>query len=81
MQISHDSEVGDGEDRGFGVLVDRDDRSGVLHSDQMLHRARDAGGDVDARLDGLARLSDLKPRRDPSGVDDGTGRADCSVQL
>ena len=39
-QIAHQAEVGHLEDRRFRILVDRDDRAGILDARQVLDRAR-----------------------------------------
>src|SRR6478735_3177396 len=75
VDVAHDAEVGDAEDRGFLVLVDRDDVLRALHAHHVLRRTGDAGGDVDGRLDDLAGLADLVAVRNPTGVDD---RARCT---
>src|SRR5690606_32986834 len=59
VNVSDDAEIGDREDRGVRVLVDRHDRLRVLHTDQVLHGTRDAGGDVDVGLHRGAGLADL----------------------
>ena len=48
-QVTHQPDVGDLEDRGFGILVDGDDRAGILDAGQVLDRARDADGDIQLR--------------------------------
>src|SRR5690606_24043356 len=45
-QVAHQAVVGHLEDRGFLVLVDRDDHLGVLHARQVLDGTGDAHGDV-----------------------------------
>ena len=70
VHVTHDAEVGDTEDRRLLVLVDRDDVLGALHTDHVLRRTGDAGGDVDVRLDDLAGLADLVAVRNPAGIDD-----------
>src|SRR4029450_7842363 len=46
-EIAHDAVVGNLEDRGFLVLVDRNDGLAVLHAGEMLDRAGDADGDIE----------------------------------
>src|SRR5450756_68414 len=75
-QVADDAEVGDLEDRGLGVLVDRDDRLGGLHACPVLDGAGDADRDVQLRRDGLAGLADLELVRVPAGVGHRAGRAD-----
>src|SRR5690606_2363428 len=45
-QVAHQPDVRDLEDRRVRVLVDRDDRAGVLDAGQVLDRAADADRDV-----------------------------------
>src|SRR5947209_14360867 len=59
-QIAYDPEVGDFEDGGLSVFVDRDDGLGRLHASAVLNRAGDAERDVELRRDGLAGLPDLE---------------------
>ena len=58
-QIRDQANIGDREDRRVLILVDGDDRLAVLHSRQMLDRARYADSDIDFRRDDLAGLPDL----------------------
>src|ERR1700761_1928049 len=67
-QVAHDAVVGDLEDRGLGVLVDRDDRLGGLHAGPVLDGAGDPDGGVELRGDGLAGLPDLERVRVPARV-------------
>ena len=55
----HRAVVGDAEDRRLGIGVDRDDRLGGAHAGEVLDRAGDPEREVDAWLDGLARLANL----------------------
>src|SRR5215469_18896008 len=75
-QVADDAEVGDLEDRGLGVLVDRDDRLGGLHPGPVLDRAGDPDRRVQLRGDGLAGLADLEGVRVPARVGHRAGRAD-----
>ncbi len=59
-QIGLQAEVGDAEDRGLGVLVDRHDHLGILHAGQVLDGTRDATSDVQLRRHNLAGLADLQ---------------------
>src|SRR5688500_8175119 len=68
VQVAHDPEIAELEDRRVRVLVDRDDVLRRLHSDLVLDRARDAGGEIQLRRDGLARLADLPRVREPARV-------------
>src|SRR4051794_11632590 len=74
VEVAHDAEVGELEDRGVRVLVDRHDVLRALHADLVLDRARDAGREVELRRHGLARLADLGGIREPARVDDRPGR-------
>src|SRR5690606_34948379 len=73
--------VGDLEDRGVGVLVDRDDHLGVLHPGQVLDGARDADGDVEGRGHDLAGLADLIVVGGVARVDRRARGADGGAQL
>jgi electron transfer flavoprotein alpha subunit len=46
----------------------------------VLDRAGDAGGQIELRRDGLARLADLGGVRVPAGVDDRAGRGDGAAE-
>src|SRR3954469_7610144 len=70
VEVAHDAEVGELEDRGVAVLVDGHDVLRGLHADLVLDRAGDAGREVELRGDGLARLPALRGVRGPAGVDD-----------
>ena len=80
VQVADDAEVGEVEDRRVRVLVDRDDRAGVLHAHLVLDRAGDAERDVELRRDRLARLADLGRVRVPARVDDGSRRGDRAAE-
>src|SRR4051794_12987777 len=79
-QVADDPEVGQLEDRRFGVLVDRDDGLRGLHAGPVLDRTGDAHGDVELRGDGLAGLPDLEGVRVEAGVDRRPGRADGGTE-
>src|SRR4029077_8195851 len=81
VDIAHDPEVRQLEDRRLWVLVDGDDRPGTLHPDRMLHGARDAQRDVDRRLDGRTGLPDLERVRFPTGINDRAAGADRRAPL
>ena len=72
MDVAHDAQVSNTEDRRFLVFVDRDDVLRALHTHHVLGGTRDASSDVHGRLDDLAGLADLVAVRDPAGVDDRT---------
>src|SRR3954465_12230062 len=80
VEVADDAEVGELEDRRVGVLVDRDDVLRGLHAELVLDRARDAGGEVELRRDGLAGLADLRRVGVPAGVDDGAGCGDRAAE-
>src|SRR5215203_5947580 len=80
VEVAHDAEVGELEDRGVRVLVDRHDVLRGLHADLVLDRAGDAGRQVQLRRDGLARLADLGGVRVPAGVHHRAGRRDGAAQ-
>src|SRR5262245_47683106 len=76
VQVADHAEVGELEDRGVRILVDRKDVLRVLHPDLVLDRARDAGREVELRRDRLPGLADLGRVGVPAGVDDRAGRGD-----
>src|SRR5688500_4111179 len=80
VQIAHDPEVAELEDRRVLILVDRDDVLGVLHADLVLDRAGDAGGEIELRRHRLAGLADLRRVRRPAGIDDRAGRSDGATE-
>src|SRR3954463_11705062 len=80
VEVAHDAEVGELEDRGVRVLVDRHDVLRGLHADLVLDRARDAGRQVQLRRDGLARLADLRGVGEPAGVDHRAGGGDGAAE-
>src|SRR3954470_7695458 len=79
VEVAHDAEVGELEDRGVRVLVDRHDVLRGLHADLVLDGARDAGREVQLRRDRLAGLPDLAGVRVPAGVDHRAGGGDGAV--
>src|SRR4051812_22778745 len=58
-QVAHEADVRHLKDRRLLVLVDGDDGLGVLHSGEVLDRARNADGNVEVGGDDLAGLADL----------------------
>src|SRR5262245_20401899 len=74
-QIADEAIVGNLEDWGLGILVDRDDYLGILHAGEMLDGARDTDGDVELRRHHLAGLADLVVVRHVAGIDRGSARA------
>src|SRR5215218_4076183 len=71
VEVADDPQVGELEDRGVRVLVDRHDVLRRLHADLVLDGAGDAGRQVELGRDGLAGLADLRRVRVPAGVDHG----------
>src|SRR3954469_9191850 len=70
VEVADDPEVGELEDRGVRVLVDRHDVLRRLHADLVLEGTGEPRREVELRRDGLARLADLGGVRVPSRVDD-----------
>ena len=70
MDIADDAVMRILEDRGLRILVYRYDAVGVLHAGDVLECPGYAHGEVDLRLDGLSRRSDLARLRKPHLVDD-----------
>ncbi len=54
-QVADDAVIGDVEDRCFRVFVDRYDRPGVFHPNDMLDRTGNAERNVEFRGNGLPR--------------------------
>src|SRR3954449_730867 len=80
VEVAHDAQVGELEDRRVGVLVDRDDVLGALHADLVLDGAGDARREVQLRRDRLAGLADLRGVRVPAGVDHRAGCRDGAAE-
>src|SRR5215203_6292302 len=80
VEVADDPEVGELEDRGVRVLVDRDDVLRALHADLVLDRAGDPGRQVQLRRDRLARLADLGGVGVPAGVDHRARRRDGAAE-
>src|SRR3954470_14854328 len=80
VQVADYAEVGELEDRGVGVLVDRDDVLAGLHADLVLDRAADARREIELRRDGLARLTDLGRVGIPAGIHHRAGRGDGAAE-
>src|SRR4051812_6936206 len=76
VEVADDAQVGELEDRGVGVLVDRHDVLRGLHADLVLDRAGDPRRQVQLRRDGLARLADLGRVGVPARVDHGARGGD-----
>src|SRR5918994_1624879 len=79
QRVADDPHVGQAEDRGVPVTVDRDDPLRRLHPHHVLRRTADADGDVHLGANRLSRLADLVAVRNPAGVDDGAARAHGGV--
>ena len=80
MHVAHDAQISNTEDWGFRVFVDRNDRLGALHADQMLGRTGDTGRDVYVWLYDLAGLTDLVAVRNPAGVNNCTACPRCCLE-
>src|SRR4051812_16180086 len=80
VEVADDAEVGELEDRGVGVLVDRHDVLRALQAALWLDRARDAGRRVELRRARLAGLADLRGVGVPAGVDHRACRGDRAAQ-
>src|SRR5829696_5963911 len=80
VEVADDAEVGELEDRGVRILVDRHDVLRGLHADLVLDRAGDARREVQLRRDGLARLPDLRRVGVPAGVDHRARRGDGAAE-
>src|SRR5918993_1748888 len=80
-EITHDAVVGNLEDRGFLVLVDRNDGLAVLHAGQMLDRAGDADGDIEVGRHHLAGLADLVVVGHVTRVDRSAAGAETCAEL
>ncbi|MNY52473.1 hypothetical protein D3C86_1881480 [compost metagenome] len=68
------------ENRRLLILVDRDNDIGMAHADGVLHRARDADGEVELRPHRGARLPHLMLVGDPSRINGGAGRANDTTE-
>src|SRR3954453_184070 len=73
VEVADDAEVGELEDRGVGVLVDRHDVLRGLHADLVLDGARDPGREIQLGGHRLARLADLGRVGGPARVDHRAG--------
>ena len=80
LYAARDHIVGNAVDGRLGVGVDRDDDARVLHTSDMLDLSRDTTGDIDLRMDGDTRLSDLAVVIDPARVHGRAACADLSMQ-
>src|SRR5687768_7751493 len=73
--VADQTVVGDREDWGVLVLIDRNYILRAGHAGEMLHGAADAARDIQCGTHSLAGLSYLLGVCAPSCVDDGAGRA------
>jgi len=79
-EVSNETDVGDLEDGGVGVLVDGNNELGLLHTGKVLDGTRDTNGDVELGGDNLSGLADLERVVGVAGVDGGTRGTDgCNV--
>ena len=72
MQIAHDTEVSDAEDRCELVLVDGDDEVGLFHASEVLDGTADTASHVQCGTDGLTGLTHLTVMRHHAVVNHGT---------
>ena len=79
-EVGDEAVVGDLEDRGVGILVDRDDDLRALHPGEVLDGARDADREVELGRDDVAGLTDLELARRIARVARGAARADRGAE-
>src|SRR5437899_10308982 len=70
-EVTDDAVIGDFEDWRILIFIDRDDRLGSLHPDQVLDGAGDSDCDVDLGRDGLAGAADLALHGEPAAIANG----------
>ena len=80
MDVADDTKISNREDRSILVLVDGNDVLRTLHAHHVLRRTRDATGQVDVWLHGLAGLAHLVGIGHPSSVNNRTTRASGTVE-
>src|SRR5438094_8985230 len=78
--VGNDPVVGDLEDVGVGILVDRDDHLARGHPGEMLDRAGNTERNVEIRRDRFSGLPDLLLVGPPPGVGAGARCADGSAE-
>src|SRR5215471_10483523 len=78
--VSDNAIVGNLEDGGVLVLVDRNNGARALHADDVLNGAADAQRKIKLRCHGLAGAPDLALHRKPAFVADGSGGSDFRAQ-
>lgn len=71
VDVAHDAEVGDAEDRRELVFVDGDDVLALLHAGEVLDGSGDAEREVYVGTHGLAGLAHLTVVLDHAGVHHG----------
>src|SRR5580698_1478221 len=81
VEIRHQSIVGDLEDGGFLILVDRDDDFRILHAGEMLDGAGNADRDIEVGRHDFAGLTDLPVVRRVTRIDRSARRADRGAEL
>ena len=79
-QIADDAVVGDLEDRGIGILVDRHNRFRALHADDVLDRAGNAERNIELRRDRLSGTANLTIHGQPAHVANRAGRRQLGAQ-
>src|SRR5690606_22385137 len=80
-QVTHQAVIRYLEDRGFLVLVDRNNDLGILHTCQVLDRTGDTNRDVQLGSNDLAGLADLHVVGHKTGVHCGARSTYGSAQL
>jgi hypothetical protein len=80
-QIADEPDIGDLEDRCLRILVDRNDRAGILDAGEMLDGARNADGHVELRRDDLAGLPHLQLVRHVARIHGGARSAHGRAEL
>src|SRR5579863_8391537 len=81
IQIRHQSVIGDLEDGGFLILVDRDDDFRILHAGEMLDSAGNADRDIEVGRHHFSGLPDLPVVRRIAGIDRRARGADRGAEL
>src|SRR5579862_3588777 len=67
-QVSHHGDVRDLEDRGFGILIHRDDGACALHANHVLDSSADTQSEIELGSDRLPRGTNLPVHRQPAGI-------------
>ena len=72
VEVTHDAEVGNLEDRSKFVLVDSDDKVTFFHTGEVLDGAADAASHIESRADCFTSLTNLTAGIHNTGVDHST---------